>query len=92
MTFADEDAGMLYEAGGVYDHEPHCKGLEGARPLQLGEHVAVCPRCGHTFASVEEGSAEDCRDMHFDGDEDIPSICRNLPPRRLRVVEPAVRS
>lgn len=86
MTFVDEYAGMFYEAGGIYDHPPQCKGMAGARPLQPGEHVAVCPRCGQRFATVEDGTAEANRDVHFDGDEDIPSICRNYPPRQLRVV------
>lgn len=77
---------MFYEAGGVYTHEPQASHGRIARPLDADEHVALCPRCGHRFAATEDGTAESHRDLHFDGDEDIPSICRNMPPR-LRLVE-----
>lgn len=82
MTFSDEYGGMFYEAGGVYDHKPYCKGQTGDREFVPGEHLALCPRCGAKFAGTDDGTAESHRDLHFDGDEDIPSICRNLPPRR----------
>src|ERR1019366_3650435 len=80
-TFAPDD--MFYEEGGVYDHKPHCNFTVGARKLEQGEHVAVCPRCGHRFAATKGGTAESHRDLHFDGDEEIPSICRNMAPRHL---------
>ena len=78
---------MFYEAGGVYDHEPYCKHMTGARELTPGEHIATCPRCGHRFAATNDGTAESHRDLHFDGDEDIPSICRNMPTRRPQLVD-----
>ena len=84
-TFTDEHAGMFYEDGGIYDHDPaaNCRGRGGeARELIEGEHTATCPRCGQRFAATEDGTAESHRDLHFDGDEDIPSICRNLPTQR----------
>jgi hypothetical protein len=89
MTFVDEYAGMFYEEGGLYSHHPHCKAVEGARRLQPGEPVAICPRCGQRFAASAESTPEACRDLHFDGDADIPSICRQLPARRLTVVRGA---
>src|SRR5437879_168772 len=87
-TFVDDDAGMFYEAGGVYDHEPHNKAFDGARTLQPTEHLTVCPRCAHQFAATDENTAEAHRDLHFDGDADIPSICRQLPTQRPRLVAP----
>lgn len=81
MTFVDEDAGMFYEAGGIYDHEPRCKFTAGARPFDRSEPIAACPRCGQRVAATEDSSAEENRDLHFDGDEDIPAICRHLPER-----------
>lgn len=83
MTFVDEHAGMFYEEGGVYDHEPHLSWTEGARRLVNGEHEASCPRCGQRFAGTDTGTAESHRNLHFDGDEDIPSICRNMPARTI---------
>jgi hypothetical protein len=77
MTFAPDD--MFYETGGIYDHEPRCSYTKGGRPLETAEHVAECPRCGHRFAATEDGTAESHRDLHFDGDEDIPSICAQRP-------------
>jgi hypothetical protein len=87
MTWMDDASGMFYEAGGVYPDWPHCQFTTDARKLEPGEHVARCPRCSQKFATVEEGSAESCRNLHFDGDEDCPSICVNMPPRRLRLVD-----
>jgi hypothetical protein len=74
-TFSDEDRGMFYETGGIYSHEPYCRGMAGARELVPGEYEVACPRCGQRFATVDEGAAEGNRDLHFNGDEDIPSIC-----------------
>jgi hypothetical protein len=98
ITWVDEAAEMFYEAGGVYPNEPPCPWTKAGRELKVGEPVAVCPRCGQRFAAVDgEGTmtpvspfkrtAEQNRDLHFDGDEDCPSICRNMPPRRLRLIE-----
>ena len=87
-TFTDEDAGMFYETGGVYAHKPKSKAIEGSRELVPGEFLASCPRCGQRFATVEEGTAEENRNLHFDGDADIPSVCRYMPSRRhLRAVK-----
>lgn len=84
---SDDPEAMFWEAGGIYDHEPQNSAREAARPFDPGEHVAVCPRCEQRFAATEDGTAESHRDLHFDGDEDIPSICRNMAPRRrLRLV------
>src|SRR6187401_640179 len=82
QTFAPDD--MFYEAGGVYDHEPDHGRVAGpaVRQLQPGEHLAACPRCGQRFAATDDGTAESHRDLHFDGDEEIPSICRNMPARQ----------
>lgn len=89
-TWVNEATGMFYEAGGVYPDEPTAKGgSQEYRELEpAGEHEALCPRCGHRFAATEHGTAESHRDLHFDGDEDCPSICRNMPTRRnlLRLV------
>jgi len=88
-TFVDESAGMFYEEGGIYDHDPatNCRGRGGdARELIAPEHTAACPHCGQRFAATENGAAEKHRDLHFDGDEDIPSICRNLPTKRPNIV------
>ena len=76
LTFSDEDG------GGVYPDEPQRKAAIGARELAGREHIVVCPRCGYRFAATEDSTAESNRDLHFDGDEDIPSICRNMPSRR----------
>jgi hypothetical protein len=86
MTFVDDYADAFYEAGGVYDHHPQCRFTEGARPLLPNERLVQCPRCGQQFADVDDGTAEENRDLHFDGDADIPSICRQLPARQLRVI------
>jgi hypothetical protein len=70
------DDGRLYEAGGVYDHDVQSARCCGMRPLEPGEHIVSCPRCGQRFAYCDdEGTAEDCCDLHFNGDDDIPSIC-----------------
>jgi hypothetical protein len=74
--FVDEDTITLYEEGGIY------QGAQGSfasvtRPLNLGEHVAVCPRCGQRFATTDHGTAELHRDRHLDGDEEAPSICHD---------------
>lgn len=81
-TFVDECAGMFYEAGGVYDHEPQNKAWRAARELGVGEHQAICPRCDMRFVATDDQTAEQNRDLHFDGDDDCPSICRHLPMRR----------
>ena len=91
MTFAIEvedpktstERAGIAEAGAIYDHEPHCKGMRGARPLRPGEREVSCPRCGQRFADAEGEPAESHRDLHFHGDEDIPSICRNMPSREV---------
>jgi hypothetical protein len=65
----------FYEAGAVYDHKPPCKFTNAGRLLVPDEHVVACPRCGQRFAATADSTAEDCRDLHFHGDEEIPSIC-----------------
>jgi hypothetical protein len=80
LTFAPDD--MFYEEGAIYSHEPHCSHSKGARELAADEHTANCSRCGQRFAATEDKTAEANRDLHFDGDEDIPSICLNFPVRR----------
>ncbi len=79
LTFVAEAKGkdMFYEEGAVYDHEPPCKSTAGGRRLESGEATVVCPRCGQLFATTDE-TAEDNRNLHFNGDEDIPSICLHL--------------
>ena len=77
---------MFYEGGGIYDHQPHCKEGGGGREFVAGEPTAVCPRCGQRFAASDDDTAEGNRDLHFDGDQDIPSICRHLPTQRPRLV------
>jgi hypothetical protein len=84
-TFTHGD--RFYEAGGIYDHNRRVTYMNAGRPYEPGEHIAVCPRCGQRFAATEDGTAESHRDLHFDGDEDVPSICRNLPTARPRQVE-----
>jgi hypothetical protein len=74
-TFVNESAGMFYEEGGVYDHEPRSKAFRGARRLAPDEPVAACPRCGHRFVATDDSTAEENRDLHFHGDVEIPSIC-----------------
>lgn len=88
----EEDHGMFWEAGGIYPEatKPQNSATRAARPFEASEHEAVCPRCGQRFAATEHGTAESHRDLHFDGDEDIPSICRDMPSRPrgvLRKVE-----
>jgi hypothetical protein len=85
MTWETE--GIFYEAGGVYPSRPICHWTDTARELQPGEGVAVCPRCGQRFAAVDDEAetAEACRNLHFDGDEDIPSICAERPLRPVRL-------
>lgn len=79
-TFASpRDDGQLYEAGAVYDHEVRSARCAGMRLLVPGEHIVTCPRCGQRFAASEDDSAEGCRDLHLDGDDDIPSICAEDP-------------
>lgn len=85
-TFAPEP--MFYEAGGVYDHKPYTGRGGDVREFVPGEYVVTCPRCGQRFAATEDGTAESHRDLHFDGDEDCPSICRHMPnPRRFGAVK-----
>jgi hypothetical protein len=79
-TFVNESAGAFYEEGGVYDHDEPEREYTG-RPLDPLERTVQCPRCGHPFAATEESTAEENRDLHFDGDKDCPSICRDLPAR-----------
>lgn len=79
---------MFYEVGGVYGHRPLVSWGTTSRPFVPGEPVALCPRCGQRFAATEGGTAESHRDLHFDGDDVTPSICRNMPTRRFRLVEP----
>lgn len=66
-----EERGMLIEAGGIYPH----RRIGRARRHDQGEAVATCPRCGQRFAATEDGTPEENRDLHFEGDADIPSIC-----------------
>ena len=74
-TFVDESAGKFYEAGGVSDQRLRHSARHVGCALDPAENVATCPRCGHQFASTDEGTAEEHRDLHFNGDDDIPSIC-----------------
>ena len=74
-TWVDESAPMFYEAGGIYLSRPRCKWTSGARRLDPAEHVASCPRCGQRFAATDDDTAEANRNLHFEGDEDCPSIC-----------------
>lgn len=67
------------EEGGIYAGPP--KRNPGHRTLDASERQAACPRCGRRFAASEEMSAEECRDLHYHGDEDLPSICANLVGR-----------
>jgi hypothetical protein len=87
LTFVDEDHGKFYEEGGIYSQRrmPPCKFTRGGRRLTQGEHEATCPRCGHRFAATDDGTAESHRDLHFNGDEDIPSICAHLRSTRKLV-------
>ena len=88
FTFTDQDAGLSYEAGGVYSHEPpHCDFAQRSRELRRDERTVLCPRCGRRFAGTFERTAEEHRDRHFDGDEDIPSICQRMPTRRPKLVK-----
>jgi hypothetical protein len=75
MTFYDERANVLREAGAVYQDRPYNKAFEGARLLVDGEHQVSCPRCGQRFVTVEDGTAEELRDLHLNSDEDMPSVC-----------------
>jgi hypothetical protein len=61
----------VVETGGVYKVQPRL----GWRLLTEGERLAVCPRCGQRFAATEENTPEANRDLHFLGDDAIPSIC-----------------
>ena len=81
-TFFDEQAWRLRENGAIYSDKPDCNGMEGSRILKADEHEVVCPRCGQRFVSEEKSTAEENRDLHFDGDDDIPSICPNVPVAR----------
>ena len=74
-TFVDESAGKFYEASGVYAQRLRQSARHVGRPLDPAEDVATCPRCGHRFASTDEDSAEEHPNLHFNGDDDIPSIC-----------------
>jgi hypothetical protein len=69
----------LIEAGGIYPEKaviyPPGMGRSG-RLFVTGEHEVACPNCGRRFAKTGDASAAANRDMHFDGDEDLPSICR----------------
>jgi hypothetical protein len=65
---------QLVESGGIYPDTLRDVG----RRLQAGEHEAVCPRCGQRFAATDISTAEENRDLHFNGDENIPSICLDV--------------
>lgn len=88
QSFVDDVAAKFYEEGGVYPEAPPSWRLIGLgdaiRLRQANDHVASCPRCGHLFAASGDGTAESNRDLHFDGDEDSPSICAHLWPRERR--------
>jgi len=77
-TFCDEGKGVLYEEGGVYDHKPYCRGMEGARRMRDGELTVACSQCGRGFAESET-TADANMVMHIEGDQDIPSICLEQP-------------
>jgi hypothetical protein len=82
------DDGTLWEAGAVYvGRVPDVPGGAETRALDPDEPVVECSRCGQRFAATREATAEAHRDLHFDGDADLPSICAHLPPRRLRLAE-----
>ena len=88
-TCAEQDGDGFWEAGGIYAAEDVRHYTRRSRELEPGEHVVACPRCGQRFAAAEESTAEACRDRHFDGDEDMPSVCRDWParpPQLLRLV------
>jgi hypothetical protein len=75
ITFVD-DSGILREVGAIYAEKPRWKARSPARPLDLlGEVIAVCSRCGQRFAATDDATAEENRDLHFNGDSDVPSIC-----------------
>ena len=78
LTMTEKDGDGFWEAGGIYASEPVCQWTEGSREFQPGEHVVECPRCGQRFAESDGSSAEKNRDLHFYGNEEIPSICRGL--------------
>ena len=69
--------GVFFEEGGIYAHEPSASWGTLARELVPGEHEAACIRCGQRFANSDESTAEANRDLHFYGDADCPSICRD---------------
>jgi len=74
VTFNDEMG--FREAGGVYPHAFISRDGYHFRELKPDEPVALCPRCNQRFAATEYWTAEANRDRHFNGDEEIPSICR----------------
>jgi hypothetical protein len=84
-TFTHGD--VFYEAGGIYDHTRRVTYMNTGRPYEPGEPIAVCPRCEQRFAATEDGTAESHRDLHFNGDTDVPSICLNPPPARPRLIK-----
>jgi hypothetical protein len=84
-TFTKGDT--FYESGGIYAHKGHVRYMNSGRPYEPGEHIAECPRCGQRFAATDDGTAESHRDLHFHGDDDVPSICLNMPTGRFKVVE-----
>jgi hypothetical protein len=87
MTFAPEP--MFYEEGGVYDHKPDCGRGGEVRPLDPSDRLVACPRCGQRFAGTDECTPEQNRDLHFDGGEDCPSICRDFPARPKGLRQPS---
>ena len=78
ITFTDA-SGTLREVGAVYAEKPRWKAGSAARPLDvLGEPEAVCARCGQRFAATDDATAEMNRDLHVNGDKDLPSICAEM--------------
>jgi hypothetical protein len=76
-TFVNEERGMFYEEGGIYAHRPENKAFRAARRLEPDEPEAVCARCGQRFVATVQ-TPEANRDLHYYGDEDCPSICRDM--------------
>jgi len=89
-TFANEDTDSLpglIEAGGVYARQLHDRYGDVGRLLVAGETLVACPRCGQRFADTDEGAADTHMLLHFEGDDDCPSICRHIKPT-LTLVTP----
>jgi hypothetical protein len=93
-SFANEDDNErpfmphLIEEGGVYPREARETRVGGPRfrPCLPDEPTVACARCGRRFVATEGSTAAQNRDLHMNGDEDIPSICLHVKAQ-LRLVE-----